>query len=458
MNNKTKYKLWGNAFEEAVDSLVFEFTASHDVFPIPAADVALIPFDIKCNKAHIKMLGKQKLISKKEMAQLLGSLEELSIQYHKGAFKLDANLEDVHTNIENWIAQNYGKELAGKIHTGRSRNDQVTTDMFLYLHDEIEKFILSIEDLITTLSDASNKYAHTVCPGFTHHQHATVTSFGLILQSFLTAFERDLISFKDIKSKYNYSPLGACVGYGSLMDIDAEFSAKELGFNAPFKNSIDVISNRGEFEAAFAFCKTQFLNHASNLAQTFILFSTTEFGFIKLADKYSTGSSAMPQKKNPDPLEVIKGLACVANGNLNSLLQINKGNFIGYNRDGQESKYLIYHLIHKSKTIPLILKGIIKTLKVFPNQMESQANKGFINSMGLMEILVTKYKLPMRQSKVLIEKSIKLSIALKESNKVLYKAFTKALKDSNIQIKVNKNEFLKWQDAEFQLNKLLQKA
>ena len=452
MQNKKEYKLWGSAFKDAPDSLMIQFTVGHDVYAIPPADEALIPYDIQCNIAQVKMLGFQKIISQAEMKKLLEALKKLTKIYQNGEFKLDPALEDVHTNIENWVAKNYGSELAGKIHTGRSRNDQVVTDMYLYLHDNINKYIESIGLLVDTLAVSSKKYKNTICPGFTHHQHATVTSFGLILDSFKVAFERDITSFKDLKSKFNYSPLGACVGYGSLMNINPEYSAKELGFvdGSIFKNPIDVISNRGEFEAGLAFQITQFINHASNLAETLILFSTTEFGFVKLADQYSTGSSAMPQKKNPDPLELIKGIAAVSSGILNSLLQITNGNLIGYNRDSQETKYLIYHLIIKSQPIPLILKGIIETLNVFPQTMKAQANKGFINSMGLMELIMTKYKIPMREAKVLIEKSIKHSIEAGENDKVQYNAFKKALKEMDLEIDLKEAEFISWQDGEFQ--------
>lgn len=454
MKNNKPYKLWGSAFKNSPNDLMIEFTVGHDVYPIIAADEILIPYDIKCNKAHVKMLGKQGLINKEEMTELLKALEELYTSYIKGDFVLDPILEDVHTNIENWIAKKYSPEIAGKIHTARSRNDQIVTDMYLYLHDEIDKYIGSIGYLITSLDKSAEKYIYTLCPGFTHHQHATITSFGMILDSFKCAFERDIEGLKALKKKYDHSPLGACVAYGTLINIDPEYSAKELGFKGVFKNSIDVISNRGEFETAFAFVLAQFLNHASNLAQTLILFSTTEFGFVKLDDKYSTGSSAMPQKKNPDPLELIKAVAGTASGVVTSLLGITKNNMIGYNRDNQETKYHIYHLILKTSPIPYILKGIIDSLKVNEDVMKEQANKGFINSMGLMELIIMKFKLPMRSVKVLVEKSIKDSILNGEQNKVKYSSFTKIVKEMGLKIDIEEKKFEKWQDGKFQLLKL----
>lgn len=440
-------KLWGNAFTESPEKLMMEFTSSHDVYPINPADSVLIPYDIKQNIAQVKMLYKQKILNKKEHNNLLEGLNQLYGLWEKGEFVLDPMLEDVHTNIENWLSKKYGIDVGGKIHTGRSRNDQVVTDMYLYLHDQIQYTIKSIQLLNKSLYKSAKKYQDTICPGYTHHQHAVVTSLGLILHSFNISFKRDIKGLQDLAQKYNYSPLGSGVGYGTLINIDPTFSAKELGFERKFKNPIDVISNRGEFEAALAFQICQFLNHASSLAQTFILFSTTEFGFLKLADHYSTGSSAMPQKKNPDALELIKSTASVANSNVSALMQITKGNLIGYNRDTQETKHIVYHLLSKVELIPKILSGIIETITVFPKVLENQANKGFINSLGLMEMIINETGLPMRKAKILIELSIKKSVENGFSDKVDFISFKEAQQLSGIICDISEESFYVWQDA-----------
>jgi len=455
MKKQKSQKLWGKAYSTDPNSVMIEFTSGHDVYPIGPADEVLIPADIKCNLVQAKMLYKQKLISASEYKKLKEGLVEILTLFNKGKFKLNPNLEDVHSNVENYLISKYGIEVGGKIHTGRSRNDQIVTDMFIYLHEEIDQFITVIENLNLVLLKISKKYKFTICPGYTHHQHAIVTSLGFIFHSYYTAFNRDLQSFKDLKSKFNFSPLGAGTAYGTLINIDSGYSAIELGFAKKFANPIDVISNRGEFEAGLAFAINQYLVHASNLSETLILFSMTEFGFLKLADQYCTGSSIMPQKKNPDSLELIKAASKVAQGELLCLINLSGNNFIGFNRDSQESKYKIYHLIIKAKPIATLLSGILNTISVNAQKMEEQANKAFINATGLMELIITEYKIPMRVAKQLIEKSIKQSSEKGKTDKVDFVEFMKVLQENKIHIGISEDKFNLWQDAKFQLDKVI---
>ncbi|MEI7579487.1 MAG: argininosuccinate lyase [bacterium] len=449
-------KLWGNAFSVAPDDKMLQFTVGHDAYGIEPADQMLLKYDIQCNLAQAKMLLAQKLLTENEFNKLETGLLELSQLVAQGKFILNPALEDMHSNIENWLTEKYGIEIGGKIHTGRSRNDQVVTDLFLFVHDQLNFFQKTISTLNQAVLEQAKKYQNTVCPGYTHHQHAVVTSFGYILHAFYVSFKRDLLGLKQLQEKFDYSPLGASVGYGTLIPIDPEKSAEQLGFSKPFANAIDVITNRGELEAEFAFQLVKFLNHCSTLAESLILFSMPEFGFIKLADQYSTGSSAMPQKKNPDPLELIKGKSKSALGYLFTLLNLTNSALIGYNRDTQESKYAIYHLVNNVKLIPEILQGVVSTLTVNKVAMKVQANSAFINSMGLMELIMLQSKLPMRQVKQIIEKAIKASVAKGEQNKVLYAEFIKIVKSDNLAIKISKQEFAQFQDANFQL-KILQK-
>ncbi len=444
MKTKVNKKLWGAAFTKNPADLLLEFTTGKDMKSSVPADEVLIPFDIETNKVHAAKLVKAGFLSEEEFKQLDGALDKLLSLYGEGSFTLEIELEDVHTNIEAWLTEEIGIEIAGKLHTGRSRNDQATNEMFLYLHSVNEQFIDSINDLINELEKNKNKYDEVVCPGYTHHQPATITSFGLILGSFAAAFKRDLIGFENLKSKFNFSPLGAVTAYGTTLNI---------GENN-FESSIDVITNRGEFETNLAFNICEFLNHASNLAQTLILFSTKEFGFVELAEEYSTGSSIMPQKKNPDPLELIKAKAGYAQGILMGLLSITKSSFIGYNRDSQQTKSMIMDLVEESKLVAEVLSEIISTLKVNKEEMAKSCEKNFITATGFMEQIISNKNIPMRIAKKLIELAVKHS---GNSHFINPTAFKQAVKDLQMNLTLSDEEIALWQKPDFQFNLLISK-
>jgi argininosuccinate lyase len=315
--------------------------------------------------------------------------------------------------------------------------------MYLYLHDEVDYFLSEISNLILNLKTQSTKYSQTPCPGFTHYQPATVTSFGKILDAFKSMFERDLLKLKHLKETYNFSPLGAVTGYSTTLDIDPNITAAELGYKNIFKNSIDVITNRGEFEMTFANCLSGFLIHASMMAQTFIIFSTQQFGYIVLPDEFTTGSSVMPQKKNPDALEIIKSKSAGAIGVTTAIQSILSASFIGYNRDTQEIKYKIMSLLEDCKYIPYILSKIVRNLKVNKQKMLEETQKYFINSTEVMESLMKKSKLPMRKSKEIIEMAINESIKENSLDKITKSALEKSLKKARIYRIMELEVFLK---------------
>ncbi len=404
---KNTHKLWGAAFSQTPSEAVIAFTAGRDVASVPAADIALLPYDLWVNKAHCVMLAKTGIIPKPDAEKILAGLIELEKLAKAGKFTLDPAKEDVHTNIESWLTDKLGIEVAGKLHTARSRNDQVVTDMKLFLRDQALLFIGNSLGLAQALLVLAETHKNVPFPGFTHHQHAMVTTFGHVCAGFASMILRDLERFESWFSLHNQSPLGNAVSYGTSFPIDKKMTAKLLGFDGPDLNSLDAITNRWEPEADLGFAIAILMNHLSLIAETFILLGTPEFGMVKLADQYSTGSSIMPQKKNPDPLEVIKGKAGFAHGQLVSLLSIGKNNFIGYNRDSQWTKYIVMDIIHECAPAPVILVGAMETMAVNTDVMEFWCNKGFIGATTVMEQIVQESGIPMREAKIIVEKLVK---------------------------------------------------
>lgn len=407
----TTNKLWGAAFEAQPSEAVIAFTAGRDVTPLALADAALLPYDLWVNKAHSVMLAKTGIIPESDAAKILRGLVTLENLVKDGKFTLDPTKEDVHTNIESWLTTKLGIEVAGKLHTARSRNDQVVADMKLYLRDQVLSFMSNNLGLGKTLLILADQYKGVPFPGFTHHQHAMVTTFGHVLAGFASMVIRDTGRFQGWYALHNQNPLGNAVSYGTSFPIDKKLTAALLGFDGPDHNSMDAITNRWEPEADIAFAITILMNHLSLIAETLILLATPEFGMIKLADQFSTGSSIMPQKKNPDPLEVIKGKAGFAHGQLMSLLAMGKGNFIGYNRDSQWTKYVVMDLINECALAPVVLSGVLETMIVHSDVMESWCHKGFIAATTVMEQLIQEDHIPMREAKVVVEKLVKSSIS-----------------------------------------------
>ncbi|MEK7577846.1 MAG: argininosuccinate lyase [Patescibacteria group bacterium] len=404
MKTKQTNKLWGAAFSQKPSDAMIAFTAGRDVVGIPPADQALLPYDIWVNKAHCVMLGKTGIIPKFDAAKILAGLNELE---HNKTFTLDPSKEDVHTNIESWLTSKLGVDVAGKLHTARSRNDQITTDMKMYLRDQVLLCVDNSIKLTQSLLQLADAHKAVVMPGFTHHQHAMVTTFGHILAGFANMVIRDIDRFQSWFPLHNTSPLGNVVSYGTSFSIDRKMTAELLAFDGPDHNSMDAITNRWESEADLGFAVVSLMNHLSLIAETLILMATPEFGMVKLADQYSTGSSIMPQKKNPDPLEVIKGKAGFAQGQLVSLLSMGKSNFIGYNRDSQWTKYIVMDLVNECKLAPIVLGGVLETLIINTGVMEKWCHKGFIGATTVMEQIIQETHMPMREAKVIVENMVK---------------------------------------------------
>ncbi len=312
----------------------------------------------------------------------------------------------MHSNIESFLIDKYGIEIGGKIHTARSRNDQVIVATRLFLRDYVKKFVEASQNLINELKISSKKYKDYVMPGYTHHQKAMPTTFGEVLLCFKAMFIRDKQKFESWFKIWNKSPLGAMAGYGTTLSIDRSYTTKLLGFDGVEENTIDTVTSRWEAESDFVYAVSSLMTHLSILAQTFILFSSEDMGYLTISDEFCTGSSVMPQKKNPDTLEVIKGKASWVLGQLVSLVSIGKGNLIGYNRDTQWTKYIIVDVVKECLQAPIVITSLIESLKVNKEKMKEATLSGNLYATNYVEKLI-KEGLPMRLAKMKVEKMIK---------------------------------------------------
>ncbi|MGQ9507893.1 MAG: argininosuccinate lyase [Thermodesulfobacteriota bacterium] len=432
-------RLWGGRFKELPTQDIIEFLSGRDVKGIPPADERLIPYDLWGTEAHVLMLYRQGLLTKKEGKKILRGLKDLESLYFRGRFKIDPSYEDIHSQVEAILIERIGIDYGGKIHTGRSRNDQIALDIRLYLRDQALEEIEGLVELIEVLLQRAWEHRRTLMPGYTHHQYAMVTTFGHLLLSFGEALLRDAYRFIHWFDLFNKNPLGSGAGYGTSFFIDRKLTSKLLGFDTPTENATDSITQRWEPEAELAFALAVTMNHLSTMAQTFILLSTREFNMIHLNDRHCSGSSIMPQKRNPCSLEVIKAKASFSHGVVVSLLSVGKALFMGYNRDTQWTKYWIMDLIDETKPALSVMKDILRLLQVNPLRMEELARGGFIGAPLLMEWIVRSFHLPLRKAKMVLEKAVRYT---EEEGKeeVSYKGLKKALIEMKLDLPISERE------------------
>ncbi len=440
-------RLWGGRFKTLPSKKAIDFLSGRDVKGIPPADEVLIPYEIWGSRAHVIMLGRNRILSREDCKRLLKGLRELEKLYEKGRFQLEPYREDVHSNIEGFLIERVGIEYGGKIHTGRSRNDQIVLDIRLYLRDKALGFVEGLNELIESFLEKAEEYKYTIMPGYTHHQHAVGTTFGHLLLSFAEAFSRDVQRFIHWYNLFNKNPLGAAAGYGTSFNLDRVLTSKLLGFDGPTENVTDHLTQRWEPEAELAHAIAMMMNHLSTVAQTLILLSTQEFGMIHLDDRHCTGSSIMPQKKNPCSLEVIKAKTSFSHGVMVSLLSIGKSLFMGYNRDTQWTKYWIMDLVEDTRPALSVMADVIRLLQVNKSQMLEQAQKGFLGATLLMEWMVRSFGLPLRKAKMVMEKAVKYSEE-EGLEEVSYQGLMKALKNFNLNIVISDEDIKKYQRPE----------
>jgi argininosuccinate lyase len=438
-------KLWGSRFQRKPPRRIIDFLAGRDVQGVPPSDQDLIEYDIWGSKAHAIMLCRQGIISEDDLKVILRGLREVEGLSAHGEFVLDGSKEDVHSNVEGFLIERYGMESAGKLHTGRSRNDQIVLDMRLYMRQGVLDFIGDLDGLIGALLEKAREHLDAVMPGFTHHQHAMITTFAHVLLSFAEPLERDIWRFIHWCRLFNKNPLGGVAGYGSAFPLDRELTSKLLAFDTCHKNSLDPITNRWEPELEFAHAIAMTMNHLSTVAQSLILMSTSEFDMVRLDDAHCSGSSIMPQKRNPDALEVIRAKASVAQGILTGLLSLGKSSFIGYNRDSQWTKYLMMDMIRECKPALGVMREVIELLQVNREAMLHHCRKGFAGATALLEELVQRTKVPFRQAKVLMETAVKYSED-KGADMVTLEGFRRALKEIKLDLEMSEKELLEAQD------------
>jgi argininosuccinate lyase len=432
-------KLWGGRFEELPSEEMVDFLSGRDVKGGPPCDKRLIPYDLWGNRAHVLMLCHRDILSKRDGKRILKGLREIETLHQKGKFGLDPSKEDVHSNIESYLIGRLGIEYGGKVHTGRSRNDQIVLDMRLYLRNQILEFVEGLIFLMESLLQRAWEHWSTIMPGYTHHQHAVATTFGHVLLSFAEALERDAKRFGHWFNLFNKNPLGGAAGYGTSFNLDRQLTSKLLGFDGPTENVTDPITQRWEPEAELAYDVAVMMDHLSTTAQTLILLSTREFNMVRLSDRHCTGSSVMPQKRNPCSLEVIKAKAAFAHGMLISLLSAGKSLFIGYNRDTQWTKYWVMDLVDESKPALPVMTDVIRLLQVNKEQMLKLAQEGFADATSLMEWLVRQSPLPMRKAKMVMERAVKYS-EKEGRGSVSYQSLKKALTEMKVHISITEKD------------------
>jgi argininosuccinate lyase len=432
-----KAQVWGGRLSTPPDELNVAFCSGRDVFSAPMADELLLPFDIWTNLAHVRMLHHCNILNKGECRALCRALVTLDVKVRRGDFKLDPRKEDVHVNIEHYITHTLGIEAGKKIHTGRSRNDQSGTDIKLYLRGRLLEMCENVKILIEAILKKAAPELDSVMPGFTHYQPAMLTTAAHWLTGWSQALLRDLERLYQDLELLNRSPLGAAAAFGTSWPIDREYAAHLLGFDEPESNSLDCISARGEYEARAAATLSFLMNHLSIIAQDMILLSTPYFGMLVIPDQYVTGSSIMPQKRNPDFAELIRGKAACCHGALSSLLGLQKGAMSGYNRDYQLGKYVMMDIFRECLDAPLILSGVIGAMAFNRAEMLAKAQQGFMNTADVADALAQKFNLPFRDCYELLSLAVKYCEA---AGRLTKEGMEKAIGDLGHPVRLSKKD------------------
>ncbi|OIJ12415.1 argininosuccinate lyase [Anaerobacillus alkalilacustris] len=375
-------KLWGGRFTKKAESWVDAFGASIGF------DKELVKEDIQGSMAHIKMLGKCGIVPEQDVEKILAGLTVIKAKAEKGELEYNVQNEDIHLNIEKFLIDEIG-EVGGKLHTGRSRNDQVATDMHLYLRNQVKEIMVSVKHLQEAIIGQAKQHVETIIPGYTHLQRAQPVSFAHHLMAYFWMLERDYERYEESFKRINISPLGAGALAGTTFPIDRAYTAEILGFDGIYENSMDAVSDR-DFIIEFLSNSSMLMMHLSRLCEELILWSSQEFQFIEMDDTFATGSSIMPQKKNPDMAELIRGKTGRVYGSLFSLLTILKGLPLSYNKDMQEDKEGMFDTVHTVKGSLQIFAGMIETMKVLDKNMEKATNEDFSNATELADYLASK--------------------------------------------------------------------
>jgi argininosuccinate lyase len=394
-------QIWGGRFAAGPSAIMQRINASIDF------DKRLYAQDIAGSKAHCAMLVKTGILSAADGEAIVAGLEQIRQEIAEGRFEFKQSLEDIHMNVEGRLAELIG-EAAGRLHTARSRNDQVATDFKLWVRDTLDGMDKALRDLQAALLGQAENHAATILPGFTHLQAAQPISFGHHLLAYVEMFGRDRGRVQDARKRLNECPLGSAALAGTSYPIDRHMTAQALGFDRPCANSLDGVSDR-DFALEFLSAAAIAAVHLSRLAEELVIWTTAQFGFVRLSDAYSTGSSIMPQKRNPDAAELIRAKAGRVIGDLNALLIVMKGLPLAYSKDMQDDKEPVFEAADTLELCLAAMTGMIADLAVDKDRMASAAGAGFTTATDIADWLVQKADVPFRQAHHITGRVVKLA-------------------------------------------------
>ena len=412
-------QLWGGRFTKETDKLVYNFNASISF------DQKFYAQDIRGSIAHVTMLQKQGILTKEEKESIIEGLKGIQADVENGTLEITDEYEDIHSFEEANLIDRIG-DAGKKLHTGRSRNDQVALDMRLYTRDEIEALDTLLKELLEVLLKLMKEHIETYMPGFTHLQKAQPVTLAHHLGAYFEMFKRDRLRMKDIRKRMNYCPLGAGALAGTTYPLDREYTAELLGFDGPTLNSMDSVSDRDYLIEMLSAMSTVMM-HLSRFCEEVIIWNSNEYQFVEIDDAYSTGSSIMPQKKNPDIAELVRGKTGRVYGALMSLLTTMKGIPLAYNKDMQEDKELVFDAIDTTKGCLALFTGMLRTMRFRKQRMEDSAKNGFTNATDAADYLVN-HGVPFRDAHGIVGQlvlyCIDKNIALDDMSLEEYKAIS----------------------------------
>ena len=373
-------QLWGGRFTKETDQLVYNFNASISF------DQKFYKQDIEGSIAHVKMLGKQGILTDIEANDIVKALQEILSEVESGILKITTEYEDIHSFVEAKLIERLG-DTGKKLHTGRSRNDQVALDMRLFTREEVKQTDALLKELLETLLHIMEENTETIMPGFTHLQKAQPITLAHHMGAYFEMFKRDRLRLQDIYKRMNYCPLGSGALAGTTYPLDREYTAQLLGFYGPTLNSMDGVSDR-DYLIEYLSASAMIMMHLSRFSEEIIIWNSNEYQFVDIDDAYSTGSSIMPQKKNPDIAELVRGKTGRIYGALMSLLTTMKGIPLAYNKDMQEDKELSFDAMENVKGCIALFNGMLTTMKFHKDIMRNSANNGFTNATDAADYLV----------------------------------------------------------------------
>ena len=400
-NNRDANTLWGGRFEGGTSDIMQRVNAS--IF----FDRRLYRHDIKGSRAHCTMLVAQGILTEADGLAILKGLDKVEQEITEGSFEFSAAKEDIHMHVEARLSEIIG-EPAGRLHTGRSRNDQVALDLRLWLRDEIDALERALRDLQSVLLDRAEEYADAVMPGFTHLQVAQPVTFGHHLMAYVEMVSRDRGRFKDCRGRLNECPLGAAALAGTSFPIDRYATSQDLGFDRPAANSMDAVGSR-DFALEYLAAASILSVHLSRLAEEIVNWSSAQFRFVDLGDSYTSGSSIMPQKRNPDAAELVRAKTGRVIGDLNALLVVMKGLPLAYSKDMQEDKEPVFEVAETVMLTVLVTTEMIRTLSGNRQNMAAAAGQGYATATDLADWLVRELGLPFRQAHHVTGSLVKLA-------------------------------------------------